>query len=133
MTDALRSASHLRDMSGLDVIRSLVDTYLELFEHPTPELRALIVMWGATFPSDASIDGMFEADRRAYEGWTGNILDGQADGSIRADIDAGSSAVILHGMLRGIGALVLTESEYTDMSHVRPTIEHWIVGALAAP
>ena len=73
--------------TALEVVRITVDTYLGLFEHPTPDERALIVMWGATFPSEASIDGMVEADHRGHEGWADVIADGQRDGSIREDVD----------------------------------------------
>jgi len=119
-------------MPGLELVRASVDAYLELFEHPTADDRVLIVMWGATFPSEASIEGMLDADRRAYEGWAELIERGKRDGSIRADVDAAASAVILHGMLRGVAALLLTESEYTDMTSVRATVDQWIVGALAS-
>jgi hypothetical protein len=39
--------------------------------------------------------------------------------------------VILHGMLRGVASLLLTEAEYTDMTSVRATVDQWIAGALA--
>jgi AcrR family transcriptional regulator len=132
MTEAVQATPAFRHLSGLDLIRTVADTYLELFEHPAPELRALLVMWGATFPSNASIDGMLEAERRAYDGWAGNIRDGQADGSIRSDINTDAMAVVLHGMLRGVAAVVLTESEHTDVSSVREAVHQWISGALAA-
>ena len=60
------------------------------------------------------------------------IEQGQRDGSIRPDIDAAASAVILHGLLRGVAALLLTESEYTDMTSVRATVDGWIAGAQVA-
>ena len=85
--------------------------YLELFENPTAEERALIVMWGATFPSQASIDGMLEADQRSYDGWADLIRRGQEDGSIRSDLDPTAAAVVLFGLMRGVAALLLTESE----------------------
>jgi hypothetical protein len=56
---------------------------------------------------------------------------GQGDGSIRASADPVACAVALHGLLRGVAALRLTESEYTDMTRVRATIDEWIGGALA--
>jgi AcrR family transcriptional regulator len=132
MTEAVQEAPAVGHLSGLDLIRTVADTYLELFEHPTAELRALLVMWGATFPSKASIEGMLEAERRAYDGWADNLRDGQADGSIRSDIDPDAMAVVLHGMLRGVAAVVLTESEHTDVSSVRDAVRQWISGALAA-
>jgi AcrR family transcriptional regulator len=121
------------EVSGLEALRTSVDTYLELFDHPTPEDRVLIVMWGATFPSESSIEGMLDADRRAYDGWAALIERGQHDGSIRHDLDAAASAVVLHGMLRGVAALLLTESDFTDMTSVRVTVDAWITSALASP
>ncbi len=119
--------------SALDVLRTTLATYLELFENPTAEERALIVMWGATFPSQASIDGMVEADQRSYDGWADLIRGGQRDGSIRRDLDPTAAAVVLFGLMRGVAALLLTESELEDMGGVRATCDAWIVGALASP
>ena len=67
-------------------------------------------MWGATFPSQASIDGMVEAEQRSYDGWADLIRRGQDDGSIRRDLDPTALAVVLFGMMRGVAALLLTES-----------------------
>jgi AcrR family transcriptional regulator len=120
------------EITGLELVRLLVDTYLELFEHPTPDERALLVLWGSTFPACSSIDGMLEAEARAHEGWAGHLRSGQADGSIRTDIDPAASAVILHGMLRGIAAVLLTESAPSDVGRVRRSVDVWIERALAA-
>ena len=90
-------------------------------------------MWGATFPSQASIDGMLEADQRSYDGWAELIRHGQDDGSIRADLDPAAAAVVLFGLMRGVAALLLTDSEINDMRNVRATCDAWIVAALAPP
>ena len=127
-----RSRGGTEEMLGLDLVRVSIDAYLELFEHPTANDRVLIVTWGATFPSESSIEGMLDADRRAYEGWADLIRRGQQDASIRSDIDPAASAVILHGMLRGVASLLLTEAEYTDMTSVRATVDQWIAGALTS-
>ena len=76
---------------------------------------------------------MVEAEQRSYDGWADLIARGQDDGSIRRDLDPASLAVVLFGMMRGIAALLLTESETKDMSRVRATCDAWIVGALAPP
>jgi AcrR family transcriptional regulator len=125
-----RSGQGTDEMLGLHLVRRSIDAYLELFEHPTADDRVLIVTWGATFPSESSIEGMLDADRRAYTGWADLIVRGQRDGSIRTDVDPAASAVILHGMLRGVASLLLTEAEYTDMTSVRATVDTWIEGAL---
>jgi AcrR family transcriptional regulator len=119
------------EMSTLDVLRTTLDTYLGMFEDPTAEERALIVMWGATFPSHASIDGMREADRRSYDGWADFIRQGQDDGSIRADLDANAAAVVLSGLMRGVAALLLVDSDIIDVDNTRATCDQWIVAAFA--
>lgn len=126
-----RAHQSAQNLSALDLLRATLSAYLELFEKPTAEDRALIVMWGATFPSQASIEGMLEAEQRSYDGWADLIRRGQREGSIRADLDSTASAVVLFGLMRGVAALLLTESEIKDMGHVRATCDAWIVAALA--
>jgi len=121
------------DVPALDVLRITVDAYLELFEHPNAEARALIVMWGATFPSETEVDGMLDAQQNAYTGWAETIRQGQRDGSIRQDVDPTTAAVVLFGLTRGVAALLMTDSNVTDVSHVRRTCDDWITAALAPP
>ncbi len=120
------------DAPALERLRVTVDAYLELFEQPTAEARALIVMWGATFPSEAEVDGMIDAQQTAYAGWTDTIREGQEDGSIRQDVDPVASAVVLFGMTRGVAALLVTDSELIDMTGARSTCDEWITQALAS-
>ncbi len=121
-----RQARTVRDLSGLDQVFLTVDTYLELFERPTPDQRALLVMWGSSFPALSSVEGMAEAERRSYDGLSDVIASGQADGSIRGDADPTASAVLLHGMMRGIAGLLLTDTGITDRRRVRRTCREWI-------
>ena len=120
MLEAQRSqAERIGDLSALDEVFLTVDAYLEMFEDPTPDQRALLVMWGSTFSSGASVDGMADAERRSYEGLSQLIISGQQDGSVRADVDPIATAVLLHGLMRGLAALRLTDSGLTDMRGVR--------------
>ena len=131
MTAALeRAQRNITNLSALEVLRTLVATYLALFEDSTPEYRALIVLWGETFPAEASVDGMLEADRRSHDGWAEHIKRGQREGSIRADIDPDATAIVLHGFLRGLAAVLLTDGG-TDAGSVRSTCDVWIGAALA--
>ena len=120
------------DLRALDEILVGVDAYLELFEDAGPEERALLVMWGSTFPSSASVTGMADAERRSYEGLSQRIASGQNDGSVRWDLDPVASAVLLHGLMRGVAALFLSDSRPADMHAVRRTCHEWIFSALAA-
>ena len=127
-----RHAQGAGTTNALNEIISGVDVYLEMFEHPGPEQRALLVMWGSTFPSDASVAGMADAERRSYEGLSGLIASGKDDGSVRADVDPVASAVLLHGLMRGVAALFLPDPGPADMRAVRRTCREWIAAALAS-
>lgn len=127
-----RQSRRLEDLSGLDVVYLTVDSYLDLFEDPTADERALLVMWGSTFPSLSSVDGMIDAERRSYQGLSQVIADGQRDGSIRLDVDPTSAAVLLLGTIRGVAALLLTDRALTDMRSVRRTCHDWVTRSMAA-
>jgi len=126
-----RLAGRQSELSALDEILVGVDTYLELFEDPGPDQRALLVMWGSTFPSNASVEGMADAERRSYEGLSQLIVAGQDDGSVRTDVDPTASAVLLHGLMRGVAALFLNDGGPANMRTVRLTCHAWISSALA--
>jgi AcrR family transcriptional regulator len=131
---ALAQVGRTREgLSALDYLRTVVDTYLGLFEHPAAEVLALIVMWGATFPTDASIEGMADADQRSYDGWAELIERGQEDGSIRPDVDPTAASVVLLGMTRGVAAVLLNQHNVADAAKVRTTCAAWITAALETP
>ena len=132
MQEAQRTrADRVGGLTALEEVFLGVDSYLEMFEDPTPDQRALLVMWGSTFPSSASVDGMADAERRSYEGLSRLIMSGQQDGSVRSDVDPTATAVLLHGLMRGLAALRLTDSGLTDMHGVRETCRDWISSSLS--
>jgi AcrR family transcriptional regulator len=126
-----RAHRDINDLSALELVRATVDTYLEMFEKPSADERALIVMWGATFPSESSVDGMVEADQRAYDGWAELIAQGQVDGSIRSDVDPNVAAVVLQALIRGMAAILLTKADRTHALRGRQTVNQWLGAALA--
>ncbi|MFC5747946.1 TetR/AcrR family transcriptional regulator [Actinomadura rugatobispora] len=133
MTAAVtRSGRLVGDIPGLELLRSTVDTYLERFENPTSEDRALIVMWGATFPAEASPKGMLDADQRSHDGWTAMIEQGQRDGSVRTDIDPSIGAILLQALIRGLAASLL-DSPPAGKGQVREACQAWITSAFTAP
>lgn len=120
------------ELSGLEVLQLTADAYLALFDDPTPYERALLVMWGATFPADAGVAGMAGAERRSYEGLAAVVERGQRDGSIRADRDPVAAAVLVLGIIRGVAGLLLTDSALVDMGRVRETCRSLITDGLGA-
>jgi AcrR family transcriptional regulator len=120
------------DLSELDLILVSVDIYLEIFfDNPSPEERALLVIWGSTFPSSSSVEGLAEAHRRSYQGWADLIEAGQEAGSIRGDIDSDSFAVLILGMIRGVAGLSLTDDGVVDTQLVRDSCRASLSAALA--
>ncbi|MCM3882159.1 TetR/AcrR family transcriptional regulator [Frankia sp. R82] len=129
--NAARDGRHPGNSCGLDLLLLSVDTYLTRFEDPSSDDRALIVMWGATFPTEASVAGMIDADRRSREGWADLIERGQRDGSIRTDLDARTAAVLLQGFIRGLAANLLTDIHLLERGQGRRAGRAWIASALA--
>ena len=126
-----QAQQRIDELSALERLRATVDVYLDLFDHPRPDERALIVMWGSTFPSSSAVEGMAEADRPSYEGWAELMAAGQREGSIRGDLDPTAAAVVLQGLLRGVAASLMADSKVADIEAVRQTCHFWITAALA--
>jgi AcrR family transcriptional regulator len=119
--------------SALDILRFMVGAYLELFVAPTPDNLALVALWGAVIPADASVAGLVDADRRAVAGWAAVIARGQEDESIRPDVDPDAAGVALLALTRGVAALLLIDPDLVDLPSVRRTCDDWIAIALAPP
>jgi hypothetical protein len=88
-------------------------------------------MWGATFPSKSSFEGMVEADKRAHDGWADLITQGHEDGSIRSDVDPRVAAIVLQGLIRGVAAVLLAEHDQTYAVRSRQTVVDWLATALS--
>ena len=127
-----RARARREALTALRSVCLMVDIYLGLFEDPTPDERALLVLWGSTFPSSASVEVMHQADRRSFEGIADLVAAGQRDGSIRSDLDPGATAVVILGMMRGAAALLITDRETMDMRRVRETCRRFTESALGS-
>ena len=134
MVDAIQQSDVDGDeVSALDFLRFMVGAYLDLFVEPTPDDVALVALWGAVIPAEASVAGLVDADRRAVAGWAVVIERGQEDGSIRADVDPAAAGVALLALTRGVAALLLIDPELVDLAAVRRTCDDWIATALVVP
>ena len=115
-----RTDQRLEELSALEMLRVTIETYLEVFVGAdAPEERAVVVMWGATFPSDSPLPAVVDADRQTHRDIADTIQAGQHDGSIRADIDAGAAAMLIMGMARGTAALSLAHPDAADPATVQ--------------
>jgi AcrR family transcriptional regulator len=120
----------IQGKSGLDSVLRIVGAYVRHFEAPTPEGRAMLVMWGAAFPRSSSVDGMREADRRARAGILHCIAQGKRDGSISSRVDGPAVAVLLLGLLRGVAAQLMTDREGAQGRRARAQCLRFVTQAL---
>jgi AcrR family transcriptional regulator len=119
--------------TGLEIIRRSVGVYLDLFIDPAVDDRALLALWGAMIPTEASVDGMVDADRRAVEGWAVVIERGRDDGSIATDVDPMAAGAALFGLTRGVAALLLIDPGLVDLGAVSQMCDDFVVRTLAPP
>ncbi|MCK9877903.1 TetR/AcrR family transcriptional regulator [Frankia sp. Ag45/Mut15] len=134
-TVALRpSQGDLDQLSRLDLLRAIIETYLTIVgSGASVEERAVIVMWGATFPAGADLPVMVQADQATHRALADTIRDGQQDGSIRADLDADAAALLLMGMARGAAAMSLAHPTAADPARVRDLCGQTITAVLGRP
>jgi AcrR family transcriptional regulator len=125
-TNALQTDGALSDIPALDAICNTVDSYLALFEDPTAEDRAVIVLWGATFPVRSSATAMIQADRISHLQLVDIIRAGQLDGTIRTGLDPEAAALVIIGMIRGVAAFMLTHPGIADTHLIRSICRTWI-------
>ena len=76
-TDALQISE---SDNALETILHIVRTYVGHSEALSSELRALFILWGASFPAESSVIGMAEADARTRATLATWVERGQVDG-----------------------------------------------------
>lgn len=130
---ALQRRSHQREaMTTLDLLCVTIETFLEVLAAPdAPEERAVVVMWGAGFPSEASLPAMADSDRETHRHLAGLVRAGQADGSMRPDLDPDDAATVVMGLARGVAGQSLNDPPMADTPTVRRLCSDTIRGLLA--
>jgi len=125
------AGNHLDALPGLEALRLIIETYLQhVSSGEAVAERAVIVMWGASFPARSPVPAMAGSDRETHQYLADFIRAGQADGSVRASLDADAAAVLVMGMARGTAALLLTHPGTADVGHVRQLAGEAITASL---
>lgn len=118
--------------SILEIIRVISETYLDsLAAEAAPEERAVVVMWGASFPSESPLPAVVESDRQSHRALADTIRAGQADDSIRGDVDPDAAAWWVMGMARGLAGLTLNQPDVANTPAIRRLCGDAIESALA--
>lgn len=120
--------------SHLESVRIIIETYLgSLADGAAPEERAVVVMWGASFPSEDPVPAVVESDRQTHGALSATLRSGQEDGSVSTALDADAAAWWIIGMARGIAGLLLTQPSVVSNTEVRRLCGEAIVATLAPP
>ena len=89
---------------GLDQLTALIQAYLRNLHDRAPASQAFLLLWAEAVASDPVLSPLFATRDESFRSLLGgHIRAGIADGSIRPDTDPDAAAVILLGLLRGIG------------------------------
>lgn len=120
--------------STLEVLQVIIETFLDsVAADSAPEERAVVVMWGASFPSESTLTAVVESDRQSHQALADTMRTGQADGSVRHDLDPEAAAWWLMGMARGLAGLSLNQPDVASTPAIRRLCGEAIVAVLAPP
>jgi AcrR family transcriptional regulator len=126
-------APALRGASGLAAVEKAARVFLLSLERPWATTRALYVLLGESLGGSPELRPALNAYhvrlRATVARW---IAEGQADGEIRADVDAAAYAAVLVGSLRGIGFQALADPGALDVKAVAAATLDGIARALRA-
>ena len=90
--------------TGLDRLGALIEGYLANLRERRPATGAFLLLWAESVAADPVLGPLFaERDESFRAALADSVREGIADGSIRADADPAAAAVVLMGVLRGIG------------------------------
>lgn len=124
------SATELR---GMQRIQRWAAAYMAAFEHREDDARAFLTLWAHAVASDVELRPIF-VERDAYfrEAIAREIETGQADGTVRADVDADAGALAIVGQLRGVGMQLLLAPDASTLKAVSDTLTDCLLRALRA-
>lgn len=107
---------------GFARLQNRLSSYLDALAHPGPAYRAFLVMWAEAIGAEPTLRSIFiERDAWFRQEIVSDIQQGIADGTVRPGVDPDATALILVGLLRGVG-LQLHLSE-TDPASLVPALQ----------
>lgn len=99
----LRALERRRSLSGLQALFMEVDSYLQALDAPSVQSRAFFVLMLESAGPAPQFRPVFAAiTARWQDTLAETILDAQAQGAIRKDVDANLEALLLIATLRGV-------------------------------
>lgn len=124
--DALRERAKALGarLTGLAALYGEVDTYLHAMDSPTVESRAFFVLMLEAAGPAPQFRPLFAS---ITAGWEERLVEeirtGQAQGSLRADVDARTEARLLIATLRGVRIQSMMDPERSDVPAALNTLK----------
>lgn len=110
------------DLHGLPRLLALVENYISYIVKLETAGRAFLTMWAESVTSEPVLRDIYlERDAWFRTLISEIVAEGIKDGSIRADVDAASFAVVLLGQLRGTGLQMMLDASTTSPTAIRHT------------
>lgn len=118
---------------ALDQIADLVASYFRNVVDRTPSSRAFLQLWGEAIAADPVLTPLFAERDASFRRFLANrIKAGIGDGSIRADIDPKSAAVLLLSILRGTGLQLIATPPVRNLPALVAEAKRSVAAALRA-
>lgn len=106
----------LRERGGLDAVLVCVDEFVRSLRAPWPQTRAMYVLIGESLGSNSALlPALNEYHARLRELLAGWLTEGIEAGDVRGDLDVEATAVIVLGLVRGIGYGLLSDPAAIDV------------------
>jgi AcrR family transcriptional regulator len=107
------------DGTGLDLLAALIRAYLGNYDAGRPKGQAFLMLWAEAIGQDPVLAPLF-AERDA---WFRSLIadrvrEGQADGSVRADVDPQAAAYAVLATLRGIGLQLMAPGRHLGLDRL---------------
>lgn len=119
---------------GMPALAHAVTVAMSGLEHNARTSRVLQVLGSEAPTLEPAIRGLLarhdESYRRRLRRW---IVQAQEDGTARKDIDAGAAAVVIEGMLRGVGYQWLLNPEAFQPTAMIPPLLDGVAGLIGRP
>ncbi|MEU2348056.1 TetR family transcriptional regulator [Modestobacter sp. NPDC049651] len=120
--------------TGLDRLTTVVRAYLDNVLERRPGTGAFLLLWAESIAGEPGLEALFgERDTAFRADLAALVRAGLADGSVRADADADAVAVMLVGLLRGIGMQVASATGAAVDDAVPGRTASFVAAALRAP
>ena len=123
---------NLKDKTGLSAILAALDAHRDHMRHFPEHARAMFILWTGSFdPASEFKPNVIEFHKRQREAAAGWLIDGQASGEIRKDVNPGSFGEQFYASLLGLNYQWLVNPEI-DLNTSVNVLKQNIVALLEA-